>query len=83
MKKSREFLKEFFNTMDLPSDEDGLISYVLDGFTAERAKLQGLLDDQYSAGAYPDKAIVENGVKLCDSLLSQKKDNTALLILMT
>ena len=79
MKKSREFLKEFFNTMDLPSDEDGLISYVLDGFAAERAKLQGLLDDQYSAGAYPDKAIVENGVKLCDSLLSQKKDNTALL----
>lgn len=82
MKKSREFLKEFFNTMDLPSDEDGLISYVLDGFTAERAKLQGLLDDQYSAGAYPDKAIVENGVKLCDSLLSQKKDNTALLTKM-
>ena len=82
MKKSREFLKEFFNTMDLPSDEDGLISYVLDGFTAERAKLQGLLDDQYSAGAYPDKAIVENGIKLCDSLLSQKKDNTALLTKM-
>lgn len=82
MKKSREFLKEFFNTMDLPSDEDGLISYVLDGFTAERAKLQGLLDNQYSAGAYPDKAIVENGVKLCDSLLSQKKDNTALLTKM-
>ena len=82
MKKSREFLKEFFNTMDLPSDEDGLISYVLDGFTAERAKLQGLLDDQYSAGACPDKAIVENGVKLCDSLLSQKKDNTALLTKM-
>ena len=82
MKKSREFLKEFFNTMDLPSDEDGLISYVLDGFAAERAKLQGLLDDQYSAGAYPDKAIVENGVKLCDSLLSQKKDNTALLTKM-
>ena len=82
MKKSREFLKEFFNTMDVPSDEDGLITYVLDGFTAERAKLQGLLDDQYSAGAYPDKAIVENGVKLCDSLLSQKKDNTALLTKM-
>ena len=26
MKKSREFLKEYFNTMDLPSDEDGLIA---------------------------------------------------------
>ena len=29
--------------------------------------------------AYPDKAVVERGVKLCNELLSQKKDNTALL----
>ena len=82
MKKSREFLKEYFNTMDLPSDEDRLISYVLDSFTAERDKLQSLLDNQYASGTYPDKAVVENGVKLCTDLLSQKKDNTALLTKM-
>ena len=82
MKKSREFLKEYFNTMDLPSDEDSLISYVLDNFTAERDKLQSLLDNQYASGTYPDKAVVENGVKLCTDLLSQKKDNTALLTKM-
>ena len=82
MKKSREFLKEYFNTMDLPSDEDRLISYVLDSFTAERDKLQSLLDNQYASGTYPDKAVVENGVKLCTELLSQKKDNTALLTKM-
>ena len=82
MKKSREFLKEYFNTMDLPSDEDSLISYVLDSFSAERDKLQSLLDNQYASGTYPDKAVVENGVKLCTDLLSQKKDNTALLTKM-
>ena len=82
MKKSREFLKEYFNTMDLPSDEDSLISYVLDSFTAERDKLQSLLDNQYASSTYPDKAVVENGVKLCTDLLSQKKDNTALLAKM-
>lgn len=82
IKKSREFLKEYFNTMDLPSDEDSLISYVLDSFTAERDKLQILLDNQYASGTYPDKAVVENGVKLCTDLLSQKKDNTALLTKM-
>ena len=82
MKKSREFLKEYFNTMDLPSDEDSLISYVLDSFTAERDKLQSLLDNQYASGTYPDKAVVENGVKLCTDLLSQKKDNMALLTKM-
>ena len=79
MKRSREFLKEYFNTMDLPSDEDGLIAYVLDGFSGERERLQGLLDSAYAAGGYPDKSAVENGIKLCTELLSQRKDNTALL----
>lgn len=79
MKKSREFLKEYFNTMDLPSDEDGLIAYVLDSFSAERDKLQVLLDNQYSIKAYPDRPVVENGIKLCNDLLAHKKDNTALL----
>lgn len=79
LKKSREFLKEYFNTMDLPSDEDGLIIYVIDNFSAERDSFQTLLDMQYAAANYPDKAIVEDGIKLCNELLSQKKDNTALL----
>ncbi len=79
MKKSREFLKEYFNTMDLPSDEDGLIAYVLDSFTAQRDELQELLNTQYAAAKYPDKAVVENSIELCNTLLSQKKDNTALL----
>lgn len=76
---ARKVLKDYFNTMDLPADDDGLIAYVLDSFTAEKDKLQGLLDGQYASGNYPDKAVVENGVKLCNDLLSHKKDNIALL----
>ncbi|MBP9989226.1 MAG: BREX system P-loop protein BrxC [Ruminococcus sp.] len=79
IKSSRDFLKEYFNTMDVPSDEDGLIEYILTSFNAERDRLQNLLNTEYSRKNYPDKAIVENGVKLCESLLSQKKDNIALL----
>lgn len=79
MKKSREFLKEYFNIMDVPSDEDGLIAYVLQRFAAQQDELQKLLAEQYTGKNYPDKDIVENGVKLCCDLLSQKKDNTALL----
>lgn len=82
IKKSREFLKEYFNTMDLPADEDGLIAYVLSCFTTERDKLQKLLDTSYASANYPDRAVVEHGVKLCNDLLSQKKDNTALLTKM-
>lgn len=82
MKKSREFLKEYFDTMDIPTDEDGVITYVLEHFTAEGGQRQELLDKQYSGAAYPDRAVVENGIRLCNELLSQKKDNTALLTRM-
>lgn len=79
IKKARDILKEYFNTMDVPSDEDGLVTYVLESFGAERDNLQALLDTQYAVGNYPDKTIIENGVTLCNSLLSQKKDGLALL----
>ena len=79
LKHSREFLKEYFNTMDVPSDEDGLMEFIFDSFNSERDRLQSLLNNEYAYKNYPDKAVVENGVKLCDNLLSQKKDNIALL----
>lgn len=76
---SRKFLKEYFNTMDIPTDDDDLIAYVLDGFTAERDRFQSILNTYYTSGNYPDRAVVEQGVKLCSDVLSQKKDNVALL----
>ena len=76
---ARSLLKEYFNTMDVPSDEDGLIAYILESITGERDRFQTMLDTQYASGNYPDKAVVENGVKLCNDILSQKKDNIALL----
>ena len=79
VKKSREFLRNYFGAMDVPSDEDGLIAYVIDGFTRELNELRELLNGEYSSVAYPGKAVVENGIALCESLLSQKKDNVALL----
>ncbi len=82
MKRSREFLKEYFNTMDIPSDEDGVIEYILVNFSKERDELQGLLDREYRTEAYPGRTVVEAGIKLCNDLLSQKKDNTALLTKM-
>lgn len=79
IKQAREFLKEYFNTMDVPSDEDGLIAFILESFTSQKDMFQGLLDREYMMGAYPEKKIVENGAQLCNDVLSQKKDNTALL----
>ena len=78
MERSRKFLREYFNLMDVPADEDGLIAFVIDRFTRQRDDLNTLLL-QYNSYPYPDKNTVENGVKTLDSLLTQKKDNTALL----
>ena len=82
IKKSRDFLREYFNVMDIPVDEDKLIEFVIAKFTEQRDSYQQLLDSYYMTGKYPDKAIVENGIKLCNDVLSQKKDNTALLTKM-
>lgn len=82
MERSRKFLRDYFNLMDVPADEDGLIAFVIDRFTRQRDDLNTLLQ-QYNSYPYPDKNTVESGVKTLDSLLAQKKDNTALLKKLT
>ena len=77
--KARDILKDYFNTMDVPSDVDGLIDYIIDSLSTERDRLQNLLFKEYSDKNYPDKSNVEKGVTLLDEILIQKKDNIALL----
>lgn len=79
LKNARKFLKEYFNVMDLPDDEDGLIAYITGNFTAEKEKFQNLLNHEYAFGNYPGRSVVEEGIARCTELLSQKKDNLALL----
>ena len=79
MKNARDLLKEYFDDYDVPSDEDGLMDYITKKFDAEKSQLQTLLDMEYSLKAYPDKKVVEYGKNLINELLTQKKDNTALL----
>lgn len=79
LKKSREFLREYFNVMNVPNDEDGLIAFVIEKFAEVKEKCENLLSSQYAFAKYPGKAIVEETIKLCEELLIQKKDNIALL----
>lgn len=77
--KVRNFLKQYFNTMDVPTDDDDLIAYIISQFTAEKEKLQSLLNAQYAGNPYPDRKLVEEGVGLYNDILSQQKDNIALI----
>ena len=79
LKKSRDFLREYFNIMDLPNDEDGLIAFIIEKFSEKKDSCVILLNTEYAIAKYPGRAVVEEAIKLCDDLLSQKKDNIALL----
>lgn len=78
MRKSISFLRDYLGAMDIPSDEDGLVRFVLSTFETKLAHYQGLLD-QYAQNRYPEKEQVTTARDLAQDILSQRKDNVALL----
>ena len=79
MKLCREFLREYFDTMDIPTGEDELVAFIIERFTKQKEHLNELLGKYRSDRNYPDKDKVNNSIDLVDKVLSQKKDNTALI----
>ena len=78
MRKSISFLRDYLGAMDIPSDEDGLVRFVLNTFETKLTHYQGLLD-QYAQNRYPEKEQVSAARDLAQDILSQRKDNVALL----
>lgn len=78
MRKSISFLRDYLGAMDIPGDEDGLVRFVLNTFETKLAHYQGLLD-QYAQNRYPEKEQVTTARDLAQDILSQRKDNVALL----
>lgn len=78
MRKSISFLRDYLGAMDIPSDEDGLVRFVLNTFETKLAHYQSLLE-QYNQNRYPEKEQVLNAQDLAQDILSQRKDNVALL----
>lgn len=78
MRKSISFLRDYLGAMDIPSDEDGLVRFVLNTFETKLAHYQGLLE-QYAQNRYPEKEQVTTARDLAQDILSQRKDNVALL----
>ena len=71
-------LREYFDIMDVPDDEDGLIRFVTEKFGEQRDYYTSL-DARYDGHKYPDRALVQEAIHLMDDVLSQKKDNIALI----
>ena len=78
MKEARDFLRDFLDVMDVPTDEDGLISFIIEKFTELENHYNGLLN-KYEEHKYPDKQLVRDAVRVVKDVLSQKSDNIALI----
>lgn len=78
MKEVKEFLRKYFDIMDVPDDEDGLIKFVVDKFTEQKEHYEKL-NSCYDGHKYPDHGLVQNAIKLMNDILSQQKDNITLI----
>lgn len=79
MKSVRELLREFFDVMDVPDDEDGLVAFIIKKFEELKTHYEDL-NQRYTTGRkYPDQGKVQQAMQLAVDVLSQKKDNIALI----
>lgn len=78
MKEVKELLREYFDVMDVPDDEDGLISFIIQKFSDQKSHYIQL-DSYYENKSYPDHGLVRTAIGLTDDILSQQKDNNALI----
>lgn len=78
MKNVKELLRDYFNIMDVPADEDGLIQFIIDKFEGLQKHYEDLLA-KYEGHKYPDRGVVADSVQVVKDVLSQQKDNVALI----
>jgi len=78
MKEAKEFLRDYFDVMDVPDDEDGLIAFIVKKFSEQKTHYEAL-DALYTGHKYPDHSLVSQALTLMDDVLSQQKDNIALV----
>ena len=78
MRAVKDLLREYFDVMDVPDDEDGLVRYIVENFEAQKVHYEEL-NKRYEGHKYPDYHLVQKALSLMESVLSQQKDNTALI----
>ena len=78
IREVREFLRDFFDEMDVPEDEDGLVAYIVEKFNGALDHYTKL-EAGYEGHQYPDHGKVNQAIAKIKDILFQKKDNMALI----
>jgi len=79
MKAVKDLLREYFDVMDVPDDEDSLVVFIVKKFEEQKAHYEALEQRYTPNRKYPDKGKVQQAIQLTAEVLSQKKDNIALI----
>lgn len=78
LNQTKSFLREYLDVMDLPNDEDGLITYIIKNFNDKQLELK----EYYSRNTtrhYPGYSKIKEGLDLVDQVLKSQNDNVALI----
>lgn len=78
MKTVKDLLRNYFDVMDVPDNEDGLIAFIVEHFT-EQKEYYDNLEKRYEEHKYPDHTLVQNAIVQISDILSQQKDNITLI----
>ena len=78
LNQTKSFLREYFDVMDLPNDEDGLITYIIKNFNEKQAELKGYYS-RNTTRHYPGYSKIKEGLDLVDQVLKSQNDNVALV----
>lgn len=78
IREVRNFLLNFFEDISVPQDEDGLIAHIVKKFDGELNHFNEL-NARYTRRKYPDQDKIIRAIALAKDILSQQKDNLALI----
>ena len=78
LKRVKDFLKEYFDEMNVPGDEDGLVAYITRSFSSEKASLENM-QSQNNSSMHPGSSEITNALKNVNKVLLAQKDNIALI----
>ena len=78
LKQVKDLLREYFDVMDLPNDEDGLFEFISDKFAEQKSHYKEY-QRQYELHSYPGQAAVDTAVRLIDNIRLHSSDNIALV----
>lgn len=79
LNRTRAFLRDYLDTYDVPADEDGLVGFIIKHFEVQKAELEERLKSYKGGRKYPGREDLEKAQALLNAVLSQRKDNVALV----